>query len=120
MLQESKTASKVLSLCEPIRTRDCSSAEGVLCEAKYGARKTRNCEKPGFCHRQKWPQKKEPKFSSVKWAKSSCEEGEEIELSASVEDITDGNMLTLQVFPEGKEYTSNEALLFVKIGELRK
>ena len=64
--------------------------------------------------------KKEPKFSSVKWAKSSCEEGEEIELTANVQDIADGNMVTLQVFPEGKEYTSKEALLFVKIGELRK
>ena len=38
-------------------TRDCSSAEGVLCKAKNGARKTRNCEKSGFCHRQKWPTK---------------------------------------------------------------
>lgn len=76
-------------------TRDCSSAAGVLCEAKYGARKTRNCEKPGFCHRQKWPQKKEPKFSSVKWSKTSCEEGEEIELTANVQDIADGNMVTL-------------------------
>ena len=88
--------------------------------AKQSMERKRNCEKPGFCHGQKWPQKKEPKFSSVKWAKSSCEEGEEIELSASVEDITDENMVTLQVFPEGKEYTSKEALLFVKIRELRK
>lgn len=39
--------------------------------------------------------KKEPKFSSVKWAKSSCEEGEEIELTANVQDITDGNMVAL-------------------------
>ncbi len=97
-----------------------SSAEGVLCKAKYGARKTRNCEKPGFLRSKKWPQKKEPKFSSVKWEKSSCEEGEEIELTANVQDVADGNMVTLQVFPEGKEYTSKEALLFVKIGELRK
>lgn len=77
-------------------------------------------ESPVFAIGKNGPQKKEPKFSSVKWAKSSCEEGEEIELSASVEDITDGNMVTLQLFPEGKEYTSKEALLFVKIGELRK
>ena len=27
----------------------------------YGARKTRNCEKPGFCRRQKWPKKKKQK-----------------------------------------------------------
>ena len=39
--------------------------------------------------------KKEPKFSSVKWAKSSCEEGQEIELTANVQDIADGNMVTL-------------------------
>ena len=62
--------------------------------AKQSMERKRNCEKPGFCHRQKWPQKKEPKFGSVKWAKSSCEEGEEIELTANVQDITDGNMVT--------------------------
>ena len=39
--------------------------------------------------------KKEPKFSSVKWAKSSCEEGEESELTADVQDIADGNMVPL-------------------------
>jgi hypothetical protein len=49
---------------------------------------------------QEEAEKKEPKFGSVKWSKTSCEEGEEIELSVSVEDITDGNMVTLQVFPE--------------------
>ena len=53
--------------------------------------------------------KKEPKFSSVKWAKSSCEEGEEIELTANVQDITDGNMVTLQVFPEGSGPESGSA-----------
>ena len=51
---------------------------------------------------QEEAEKKEPKFSSVKWAKSSCEEGEEIELTARVEDIADGNMVTLMVYPEGK------------------
>ena len=54
-------------------------------------------------------EKKEPKFSSVKWAKSSCEEGEEIELTANVQDITDGNMVTLQVFPEGSGPESGSA-----------
>ena len=34
-----------------------AAPQGVLCGAKYGARKTRNCGKPGFCRRQKWPQK---------------------------------------------------------------
>ncbi|MBQ9610307.1 MAG: hypothetical protein IJV15_12805, partial [Lachnospiraceae bacterium] len=46
--------------------------------------------------------KKEPKFSSVKWGNTSVEEGKEVELTASVQDIEDGNMVTLQVFPEGK------------------
>ncbi|MBR6582273.1 MAG: phage baseplate assembly protein V [Treponema sp.] len=67
-------------------------------------------------------EKKEPKFSSVKWAKSSCEEGEEIELTANVQDITDGNMVTLQVFPEGKGPEDSVALakfpLFVKGGSV--
>ena len=67
-------------------------------------------------------EKKEPKFGSVKWSKTSCEEGAEIELSASVEDITDGNMVTLQVFPEGKGPEDSVALakfpLIVKGGSV--
>ncbi len=51
---------------------------------------------------QEEKEKKEPKFSSVKWGSSSAEEGKEVELTASVQDIADGNMVTLQVFPEGK------------------
>ena len=47
-------------------------------------------------------EKKNPKFSSVKWAKTSVKEGDEVELTASVQDIADGNMVTLQVFCEGK------------------
>ena len=47
-------------------------------------------------------EKKEPKFSGVKWSAASAEEGEEVELTASVQDIADGNTVTLQVFPEGK------------------
>lgn len=46
--------------------------------------------------------KKEPAFQSAKWAKTTAEEGEEIELTATVKDIADGNTVTLQVFPEGK------------------
>ena len=45
---------------------------------------------------------KNPKFSSVKWSATSVDEGKEVELTASVQDIEDGNMVTLQVFPEGK------------------
>ena len=55
-------------------------------------------------------QKKEPKFSSVKWAKTSCKEGEEIELSAGVKDIADGNMVTLQVFREGQSPEDSAAI----------
>ncbi len=33
-----------------------AAPQGVLCEAKYGVRKTRNCEKPGFLRSKKWPQ----------------------------------------------------------------
>ena len=51
---------------------------------------------------QEEKEKKEPKFSNVKWGSSSVEEGKEVELTASVQDIEDGNMVTLQVFPEGK------------------
>ena len=50
------------------------------------------------------------------------EEGEEIELTANVQDITDGNMVTLQVFPEGKGPEDSVALakfpLFVKGGSV--
>ena len=42
--------------------------------------------------------KKEPQFTSVKWASSSTEEGKEVELTASVKDIEDGNMVTMLVF----------------------
>jgi len=51
---------------------------------------------------QEEKEKKEPKFSNVKWGSPSVEEGKEVELTASVQDIEDGNMVTLQVFPEGK------------------
>ncbi len=50
---------------------------------------------PVFAIGKNGPPKKQPKFSSVKWVKSSCEEGEEIELTANVQDIADGNMVTL-------------------------
>ena len=55
-------------------------------------------------------EKKEPKFTGVKWAKTSCREGEEIELSAGVKDIADGNMVTLQVFREGQTPEDSAAI----------
>ena len=45
---------------------------------------------------------REPRFSDVKWSAATVAEGEEAELTASVQDIADGNMVTLQVFREGK------------------
>lgn len=47
--------------------------------------------------------KKEPSFQSAKWTKTTVDEGEEVGLEATVRDIADGNTVTLQVFPEGKE-----------------
>ena len=44
----------------------------------------------------------EPRFSGVKWSAESVEEGEEAELTAGVQDIADGNIVSLLVFPEGK------------------
>jgi hypothetical protein len=55
-----------------------------------------------FRREQEEQEKKEPAFQNVKWGSTSVEEGEEIELTAGVKDIADGNMVTLQVFPEGK------------------
>lgn len=43
-------------------------------------------------------EKKEPKFSEVKWSSASVDEGKAAVLSASVQDIADGNMVTLQIF----------------------
>ncbi|MBQ8680600.1 MAG: hypothetical protein IJ530_12700 [Treponema sp.] len=47
-------------------------------------------------------EKKNPMLTGVRWASTSIKEGEEAELSASVQDIADGNMVTLQVFREGQ------------------
>ena len=47
-------------------------------------------------------EKKEPKFSEVKWSSASVDEGKTAVLSASVQDIADGNMVTLQIFREGQ------------------
>lgn len=46
---------------------------------------------------------REPRFSSVKWSAATVAEGEDAELTANVQDIADGNMVSLLVFPEGKE-----------------
>ena len=43
-----------------------------------------------------------PRFSDVKWSAATVAEGEEAELTAGVQDIADGNMVSLLVFPEGK------------------
>jgi hypothetical protein len=46
---------------------------------------------------------KKPQFTTVKWGKTSAKEGEELELSAQVKDIEDGNMVTLQVWKDGQD-----------------
>ena len=45
---------------------------------------------------------REPRFSDVKWSAATVAEGEEAELTACVQDIADGNMVSLLVFLEGK------------------
>lgn len=50
---------------------------------------------------QEGKEEKEAQFASVKWGRTETGEGEEAELTASVKNIADGNMVTLQVFPEG-------------------
>ena len=45
---------------------------------------------------------REPRFSDVKWSAATVAEGEEAELTAGVQDIADGDMVSLLVFPEGK------------------
>ena len=50
---------------------------------------------------QEEKEKKEAQFCNVKWGRTETGEGEEAELTASVKNIADGNMVTLQVFPEG-------------------
>jgi len=52
--------------------------------------------------REKKEEKKDRKFESVRWEKTTVKEGEEVKLKASVKDIEDGNGVTLQVFGEGQ------------------
>ena len=53
---------------------------------------------------------KSPEFTTVKWSKTKAKEGEELELSAAVKDIDDGNMVTLQVFRDGQDPAVHVAL----------
>ena len=52
--------------------------------------------------REKKEEKKDRKFESVRWEKTTVKEGEEVKLKASVKDIEDGNGVTLKVFGEGQ------------------
>ena len=45
---------------------------------------------------------KKPSFTQVQWGTTRVGEGEEVELSAGVRDIADGNMVTLQVYRAGR------------------
>ncbi len=50
---------------------------------------------------------KKPEFTTLKWGKGQVKEGEEIELSAQVKDINDGNMVTFQVWKDGQDPNSH-------------
>ena len=60
-------------------------------------------------------EKKEPAFQNVRWSKTCVDEGEEVELSAGVKDIADGNMVTLQVFHEGQDSGDGSALASIPL-----
>ena len=60
-------------------------------------------------------EKKEPAFQNVRWSKTCVDEGEEVELSAGVKDIADGNMVTLQVFHEGQGPGDGRALASIPL-----
>jgi phage baseplate assembly protein gpV len=55
-------------------------------------------------------EKKKPEFTSVKWGKGSAGAGEEIQLTAQVKDIADGNMVTFQIWQTGQNPASDIAL----------
>jgi hypothetical protein len=44
-----------------------------------------------------------PEFTQVRWGKTAAKEKEELELSAQVKDIDDGNMVTFQVWRKGQD-----------------
>jgi uncharacterized Zn-binding protein involved in type VI secretion len=48
-----------------------------------------------------------PEFTQAQWGKAQAKEGEEIELTASVKDIDDKNMVTFQVWKEGQDPNAN-------------
>jgi hypothetical protein len=50
-----------------------------------------------------------PEFTQVRWAKSKAKEVEEVELTARVKDIADGNPVTFQVWREGQDPASGIA-----------
>jgi hypothetical protein len=55
-----------------------------------------------FRREQEEKERKVPQLQNVRWSKTRVKEGEEVELTAGVKDIADGNMVTLQVFPDGR------------------
>jgi hypothetical protein len=46
-------------------------------------------------------ERKKPEITAARWSKSEVKEGEEVELSAEVKDIGDGNMVTFQIKVQG-------------------
>jgi uncharacterized Zn-binding protein involved in type VI secretion len=63
-------------------------------------------------------EEKHPEFTQVKWSKTTVKEGEEIELTAVVKDIADGNSITFQIWKKGQDPDSNRASWAVR-GELQ-
>jgi hypothetical protein len=52
---------------------------------------------------------KKPEIRSVRWGKGKAKEGEEVEISAQVKDIEDGNVVTFQVWKEGQDPSAHVA-----------
>ncbi|GHU06567.1 hypothetical protein FACS1894147_13260 [Spirochaetia bacterium] len=61
-------------------------------------------------NREREAGEKKPEFTGARWGAAKAKEGEEIELSAQVKDIADGNMVTFQIWKEGQDYTTHIAL----------
>ncbi len=52
---------------------------------------------------------RKPEFTTLKWNKTNVKEGEELELSAQVKDIDDGNMVTFQIWKDGQDPNRHSA-----------
>jgi hypothetical protein len=60
-------------------------------------------------------EKRHPEFTRAQWGAGTAKEGEELELSADVRDIADGNMVTFQVWREGQDPAAHTALVQIPV-----